>query len=707
MAINRREWIIETGALAAAGAAFPPHKTAISPSPLGLSSWCDRPMRWAQLAFVENDPGRYDPGFWLDYFRRIHADAALLSAGGCVAFYPTKVPLHYRSKFLGNGDSFAEMVAGCRKLGMNVVARVDPHAAHQPVYDAHPDWIAVDASGKPRRHWAMPSLWVTCALGPYNFQFMTSVIREIMSLYPVDAIFANRWSGSGMCYCEHCRQSFKAFSGLDLPVPNSSAADAAAAQYSAWRAARLFELYTLWDAEIKKHNPGAAFIPNGEVDTIGAGHLVPMLLRDMQGRSGYTPPWANGRAAKESRALIGPKPVVGLFSVGFEGPYRWKDSVQNPNETRLWAADGIAHGFRPCFVKFNAKPLDNRWLKPVADLFVWHWKNEKYLRNERSLARVAVVSAREETDHQRGLYHALLEARIPFELLPADSLNPAHLRDFRVLALPNVAALSGAQCALLQSFVEAGGGLVATHETSLYDERGRRREDFGLAGLFGASFAGNVIERQQNAYLDIEDRTHPLLEGLRDAGRLIHGVMRVEIRTPPGLRAPLMTVPTYPDLPMEEVYQRETKTDIPGVLLHSFGSGRVVYFPWDIDRTFWEVMNSDHGILLANAVCWASNEDQPLRVEGPGLLDVALWRQQSSVTAHLVNLSNPMMLKGPIREILPVGPQRVRIELPAGSKAREVHFLVSGIQAQWRQTGAWLEITTPPIALHEVIAVEL
>jgi hypothetical protein len=62
---------------------------------------------------------RYNPGFWLDYCKRIHADAVCLSAGGCVAFYPTKVPLHYRSKFLGTVDSFGELLAGCRKLGMS------------------------------------------------------------------------------------------------------------------------------------------------------------------------------------------------------------------------------------------------------------------------------------------------------------------------------------------------------------------------------------------------------------------------------------------------------------------------------------------------------------------------------------------------------------------------------------------------------------
>ena len=52
-------------------------------------SWFDRPMRWAQLVLVENDPGRFDPDFWLDYFKRIHADGACLSTGGLVAYYPT------------------------------------------------------------------------------------------------------------------------------------------------------------------------------------------------------------------------------------------------------------------------------------------------------------------------------------------------------------------------------------------------------------------------------------------------------------------------------------------------------------------------------------------------------------------------------------------------------------------------------------------
>src|SRR6476469_9733507 len=80
------------------------------------AGWFDRPMRWVQLTLVENDPGRFDPQFWLDYFRRVRADAACLSAGGIVAYYPTEVPLHHRSAWLGESDPFGMLVSGCRAL---------------------------------------------------------------------------------------------------------------------------------------------------------------------------------------------------------------------------------------------------------------------------------------------------------------------------------------------------------------------------------------------------------------------------------------------------------------------------------------------------------------------------------------------------------------------------------------------------------------
>lgn len=725
---TRREFIAAAGALAAVSRYPVPAPAADGPATRGAGEWFDRPMRWIQLVLAENDPGNYDPAVWLDYFARIHADAACLSAGGCVAYYPTNIPLHHRSAFMKDGaDPFGDLVAGCRKLGMVVVARTDPHSVLDDAAKAHPEWLAVDAQGNPRRHWAAPGRWVTCALGPYNFEFMTAVTKEIVAAYPVDGIFSNRWQGSGMCYCDSCRAQFRAFCGMDLPQTTDPQA-AAYRNYLDWSNGRLFDLWRLWDGEIRKINPAARYIANAgggsgtTLDMRTISELAPTLFADRQSRRGLMAPWANGKNGKEFRAAFGRKPIVGIASIGVDDEHRWKDSVITEPELRIWLADGVANGLRPWVAKFSGVVYDRRWLPVVEKVYDWHWKNERYLRNEENLARVAMVysqqtgtyygGAQKKTrveDHENGLYHALVEARVPFEMAHDRLLDPEHIDRYKLLLLPNVAALSDAQCEQLRQYVRRGGSLLATFETSLYDERGRRRPDFGLADLFGVKYNGRTERDIKNSYITIEAATkHPLLRGLEDAGRIINTVQRADVTTTiPFPNPPLTRVPSYPDLPMEEVYPRVPKTDVPEVYLREFGRGRVVYFPGDIDRTFWETLAADHGTLIRNAVEWATNEPRPVEVAGPGVLDVTVWRQKASLTVHLVNLTNPMMMKGPYRELLSSGPQEVTIRPPPGALVRGVRLLVAGQSPPFREAGGTLTLTVPSVLDHEVVAVDL
>jgi hypothetical protein len=694
------------------------------------SDWYDRPMRWAQLSFVEDDPGNYDLGFWLDYFKKVHADAAILNAGGCVAFYPTEIPFHYRSKWLGKMDAFGDIAAGCRKLGMNVVARTDAHACHEDILHAHPDWLAVDEKGNKRRHASDPDFWLTCALGPYNFEFMTSVHQEIMTKYMADGIFTNRWAGNGMCYCEHCQSNFHAFSGLDLPRTNDPQ-DRARHQYIIWHQDRLFELWHVWNNKIQEINPKASFLANGgggalsDLDMKTFGALAPTACADRQGRAGLMAPWSSGKSAKEFRSTMGRKAIAGITSVGLEDKYRWKDSVQSSAELRLWVADGIAQDFRPTFTKFNAKPYDKRWLPVFEEIFSWHHANENYFRNERSLARVGLVysqqtawfyggpeAAAKVDEPGLGFYQALIEARIPFEMVHDRLLDRDHVSQFRTLILPNVAALSIEQCNQIREFVERGGSLVATYETSLYDEWGVKRKDFGLASIFGASYAGINEGPMLNSYLALEKdpetaQYHPLLAGLEDAGRIINGIHRLHVR-PLNDRdhPPLQVIPTYADLPMEECFPPPEKTHDAGVFVRQHGQGRVVYFPWDIDRTFWDVLGLDHATLLRNAVVWATNEDSPLIVEGKGILDISVWEQKSSMTVHLVNLTNPMMMKGPLREVIPLSSQQVHVRIPAGRRVTRARLLVAGNDVKYREDRNVITIDVPTINVHEVVALD-
>jgi hypothetical protein len=685
-------------------------------------------MRWAQLTLVEDDPAHFDSGFWLNYFKRTRSDGVCLSGGGCVAYYPTEIPLHHRSEWLGDRDVLGELISGCRKLGMSVLVRTDPHATYDDTKAAHPDWIAVDAEGNPRRHWSSPEMWVTCAMGPYNFEFMTAVHREIMSRYRPDGIFLNRWDGSGDCYCRHCREDFRAATGFNLPR-TADVQDPARRAYIAWRQKRLVALLDRWNTEIRAIDPEASMIPNNgsgalsQMDSIATSHRAPMLVADRQARHGLAAPWLMGKTAKEFRATMGAKPVIGLFGIGVEEPYRWKDSVNGSAEIRIWVLDGLANGMRPWFSKFSGTLHDERWLRGVEDLYLWTEKHQAYLTHQQPLARVGLVysqqtawyyggeqAAAKVENHGLGWYQALVESRIPFEMVHDQLLDAGRLAPYKTLILPNIAALSDVQCDQLRAFVKNGGSLIATYETSLYDETGAPRKNFALADLFGVDFSGRREGPMLNSYIRLEHQAlprHEIFTGLEDAPRIINGVSRLEV-TPRERFAetPLTLIPSYPDLPMEKVYPRTAKTDISCLYLRRPG-GRVAYFPFDIDRTFWEVLCEDHLKVLRNTVRWANDEEPIIEVDGPGLMDVTMWRNAGSLTVHLINLTNPMAMKGPYRDFFPIGGQVVKLRLPDGIQPRQARLLVGDKSVEMVRTSSVVILSVPSILDHELLALDL
>jgi hypothetical protein len=575
---------------------------------------------------------------------------------------------------------------------------------------------------------------------------MREVNKEIMNKYQPEGIFSNRWSGSGICYCEHCVENFKTFSGgLNLPkvgvgvtggVPPSSRGEGSrklsseeaglVLKYRQWNVARLKELWFLWDADIRKIKSTSRFIPNGFPDKKLTGQVSEIFFVDRQGRSGAIPPWNNGRGAKELRAGgMGVKPLIGIFSVGLEDAPRWKDSVNTTPEIKVWSADGVANGMLPCFVKFGATPIDKRWFAGVEEMYNGYYRSERYLRNTAPMARIAMVISeqpnltygqqpwqQDQAFHVNGMYHSLVEGRMPFEMINTSVLDPEHLKPFKLLILANTALLSDEQCEQLRKFVAAGGSLLATFESSLYDENGAQRNDFGLADLFGVSYNNGVEGQMQNSYLRLRSdpatkKFHPILEGLEDATRIINGNFRVKV-TPraAGFPSPVTLVQTYPDLPMEDVYTRVADSDTREIYLREVGKGRVAYITWDIDRAFWQYMALDHGRLLNNTIRWTLNEEPVVTVKGVGMIETTAWRQKQSMTVHLVNLTNPMMMKGPFRELIPVSAE-VTVRVPESKKVTGVHLLLSNQKPVYTIKDGNVLLTVPKLMDHEIVALDL
>ena len=717
-ALNRREFLqLSTASVGSAWLSRQGFAASIKGAPPELpADWWDRTTRWFQLIMVESDPGNYDLHWWLDFFERTKTDGFCLTAGGLVAFYPTEIPFHHKSAWMKPGDDpFGDFVTGCRALNMTIVARTDSHSCLDDAAAAHPEWLNIDENGKPRRHWELPETrWVTCAYGPYNFVFMSEVHKEIMRNYKIDGLFCNRWQGEarGMCYCESCKSLFHAYSGMDLPRDKDETTPAWL-KYDKWSDQRLLELWKKWDNEIRAINPNARYFSNTGLHPETEARFAPTHLVEKQTRTDQ-PIWDFGHSAKESRAIMGKMPQIALSGITSSGEERV--SVTSDAEQTIWLLDGVVQGLRPWVLKTSAVVDDLRWTTHIERLYPWYARNEKYLRNTGSLARVAVLfnprvrgrqDGRPTGDAVSGFYQALVEGRIPFELVYRPTLTPQSLSGFATLILPNSTNLSDKDCDTIRQFVANGGNLVATFETSLYDEKGKKRSDFGLADLFQVSYR-KTVPSGANSYIGIDQDSHPILRDLKGVTRIPSSNERVEAQsTIPSEHAILTRIPPFPRIPMEEIYPRTPKTDIPEIYLRTTRGGRVVYVPGDLDRTFSLTMLSEHALLLRNIVDWVTVEPRPASIEGPGVIDFAYWKQDNSVTIHIANITNPMMLRGPMRELIPIGKQVVSVRLPHGAKPRNARLLVADVKVPYTVDGQSVSITVPGILDHELVAIDL
>ncbi|MFI2365906.1 family 10 glycosylhydrolase [Promicromonospora sp. NPDC019610] len=701
----------------------------------------DGTHRWTQLTFVENDPLDFDLDEWADVMERTASTAVCISAGGYVAYYPTKVPLHHRSTYLGDRDLLGEVVDLARSRGMAVMARVDPHAVHRDVVEQRPDWIARTEDGELLEHWAMPGIYLTDAFGGYSWELTTEVLREIARDYDVDALFANRWQGHGPGYTATTAADYRAATGRPLPTSKDPAGGEAWATYRAWRRSRLSDLVAHWDRAVQEVAPAVRFVPNLGSFTAAdleprVARAVPFLLVDHQARGDGEALWSAGRDAKRVRALHPGKPVGLITSVGPEShDFRWKDSVNAAVETTGWIVDGFVHGAFPWFTKFAAKIHDPRWIPAVERAFGLHRAVSGGLAGARPVAETLVWDADERAasqpvrDAASGVYQALVELGVPFEYVGPGSLSALSRPGVRLVVLPEVPTLEAAAADALRSFAEAGGALLLT---------GGGPDVAGRGPLVRELLGVDVVERRggivRNNYVQREPGG-ALQDGFGDARRVVGGTRLVRFGVPAdagglpdgagGVDVSWRFVPDHPDLPMEEVYPRSVATD-PAVLGGAVGAGRADVVGFNVTELYWQALQADHLTLLDNLVRRGLDGGRAVEVRGPGVLDVATWAGDRSFTVLAANLTDPMMMRGQRRVVVPLDGVRVVVDLDrvaalagapvprdvAGDGAGEgagvrVEVLVGEdwARAEVTASAGRLEVALPPV--EELAAVRL
>ncbi|HLJ15506.1 MAG TPA: alpha-amylase family protein [Bryobacteraceae bacterium] len=677
-------------------------------APEARQPWYATMRRCGQTNFNERDPIELDIDWWVAYWSSLKLDALLLNAGGIMAFYPTKIPYHHRSRFLDDKDLFGNFTRAAKAKGMRVVARLDCNYVYEEAYKAHPEWVERTAAGEPIRNAESPWLYKTCMYSPYFTEQIPAIIAEVNSLYDVDGFFTNGWPSTGKpprCHCDACR----------------NLADSNTPQGYEQHLDRVLQIWKLWDDTAKKKKWDSVYVGN-----LGGGiRAVTNLSRiasvagwfnaDHQGRAGNTPIWDCAQQGRVAQAVMKGRTITNVTGSYANSHPLWRHTSKAPLEATMWMAQTTASGMTPWYHWLGGKPEDLRWQETGRSFFQWIAAEQASFVNQESIANLAVVFSErtnafyqapgggEVTDFLQGMYNALLDGRFFFDFVHEDDLTPATLAKYKGLILSNAALLSDAQCGQLREFVNAGGSLLATFETGCYDENGTRRLDSGLASLFGTRSAGNRVGPNGNAAYARIEHDHPILSGFTNTKLLPFAEYYLPLQAVPN--AVLTVLPPFPAFPPEMVYPTVTHTDQPAVVLAERSSSRLVYLPGDIGRAYWRSQNPDLSRLLCNAIRWMLRDAAPVTVTGEGMVELFAWKTQPGFAVHILNYNNPDMQRGWFTHAYPLPPQKLRFELPPGARVSTARLLRSSAELTLSRSGNSIEVTIPRVTDYEVVAI--
>jgi hypothetical protein len=314
-----------------------------------------------------------------------------------------------------------------------------------------------------------------------------------------------------------------------------------------------------------------------------------------------------------------------------------------------------------------------------------------------------------------GVFRALMEDHLPLDIvIEQDVEHLDTLRQYQVLILPNAACLSTKALATIRAFVQDGGGLVAMHESSLCDEFGDRREDFGLADVFGAHFKGKEdfsarwpnYPKWTELYLGIAGpdlhaiTDDPVVRSNYRRGsdrvQYIGWMTNVEVTTGAAKLGRRLSAPA----------------EWPFIVLNQAAPGRSAYFAADIGQAYFIAPYQYQRRLISNAVRWAAGKPSPVQVTAPLCVQAAFYTQNSG-KRHVVHLLNEVNTSAnraipennpPQREeTLPIAGIKVALDESKATSA----FLEPGHQPlSLTKTATGVEATVPRLDIHAMVVFE-
>jgi hypothetical protein len=670
------------------------------------------------------------------------------------AYYDSKL-LKRRSPHVPAGRLEKDS-AEYKKLGVRILA-VYPPSLQGEVYENHPDWrrIATNTTDIPQVDLKKyPHGGMLCLLGPYG-DFFIDVLAEILTKYPDVAAFSfDGLHYGGVCYCKHCRDNYRKDAGA--AIPNADMNDAAFRRYQHWADRRMEDLVRRMQTRLKGIKPDVALV-TWTTNAGRFGHFL-SIPRNMPARMNLlldapdqefwldetnrgttiVPAFANAYVwATTNHRVAFSEPYI----LSHGNPYG-KDSFP-PHEIRRRMMLALTYGAAPSIAVAQPANLQQElyecldevgkrkpWLthkspEPWAALVMSDNTRNFYGRSpgkveERYLASVF------------GAFRAAVEEHLPVTVINDWNLNAADLARYKVLILPNTASLDDAQVVAVDKYVRDGGGLVASLDTSLFDEYGDPRKNFALAGVLGVEYRGLPDTAGAKEEIDVNfargvgpdywEKRKNIFDFKQDTASILNqGRMKTYVGDQAvtfkgaALRVAVAdrTAKVLGTLRARSV---AGAAEFPGVVSRSHGKGRVVYFAAGFDAAYYLYAYPYQRLALRHAITWAASGPRPVVVEAPMCVHSTVMRQARGDARRLVvhlfsdlNTSAHHALPVddvPLREeVVPI--HDIRVTFDSRYRLRKVRLEPEGKDLEIRKTAEGARVTVPRLEVHAMVVGEL
>jgi len=670
------------------------------------ANWWSSPFEMFQTNLREVD-ATMDVGAVADAVAAFGADTWLVNGGGIMSFYPTDLPFQTRNPFLDarpGGDLLGDAVEAAHARGLRLLARMDFSKVSQAIADAHPQWCFVGPDGRRQVYNGLVSV---CPSAGYYQEKIFEVIDEVLDRYDIDGFFFNwltfnevDYSGRywGVSQNASSKAGFAEFSGgLELPTGPESP------HYDLWRrysSGVIQELTHRINNHIRGRRPNVGLI-RSDIVFYEANNEVGREL------------WhhATGEAVSAFRSREPERPVV-VNSVAFiDMPYRL--AGEQPQHFAQYLLQAMARGANPStYIMGVPGDIPNAALESAGEIVRFHRDHRAVYTDLGPGARVGLVRpdrlahdlARHEQSTQefRGLYAALQQAHIAFDILPAEGIaemnSTGGLQRYRLLVIPDVHRLSTEVIAALDTFVDTGGRVALTGRSG-FDDTGH--------GVLAATPAIRITdtvddaEQLKSTYVTAADQ---VADGVRFGAALVpvYGVhYDVELRGDADTRGSHLA--RAPFGPPEKAYGNRPDGQPAFVFGAPSGArgGRVGVVPWTIGRSFHELGLTSIRDTFLELVHELTGDDLGVTAELPEQAEITVQQRPGLMVVHVLNLSGARRKSfGPEIDI-----SGGRLSIPMRPGAVTVRSLVAGSDLPSEWDGGRVVVRLPKIGLYDVITI--